>query len=46
VRVAAIPEMLGRVDSPAARRFGRPSAGFDLTGFSDHYPIAVILHEA
>ena len=36
VRIAAIPEMLGRVDSPAARRFGRPSRDFDPGGFSDH----------
>ena len=44
-RIEAFPEMVGRGDYPAPRRFGRPSSGFDPTGFSDHYPIAVMLHE-
>ena len=35
-------EMLGRADAP--RRFGRPSKkGFDRDGFSDHFPVTVIL---
>jgi hypothetical protein len=45
VRIEAFPEMVGRGDYPVPRRFGRPSSGFDPTGFSDHYPIAVMLHE-
>ena len=40
VRTEAFPEMVGRGDYPAPRRFGRPSKDFDPTGFSDHYPIA------
>jgi endonuclease/exonuclease/phosphatase family metal-dependent hydrolase len=44
-RIDAFPEMVGRGDYPAPRRFGRPSSGFDPTGFSDHYPIALMLHE-
>ena len=46
VRIEAFPEMVGRGDYPVPRRFGRPSSGFDPTGFSDHYPISVVLHEA
>ena len=46
VRIEAFPEMVGRGDYPAPRRFGRPSSGLDRTGFSDHFPISVVLHEA
>ena len=46
VRIEAFPEMVGRGDYPVPRRFGRPSRGFDPTGFSDHYPVAVMLHES
>jgi endonuclease/exonuclease/phosphatase family metal-dependent hydrolase len=46
VRIEAFPEMVARGDYPAPRRFGRPSSGLDRTGFSDHYPIAVMLHES
>jgi endonuclease/exonuclease/phosphatase family metal-dependent hydrolase len=45
VRIEAFPEMVGRGDYPAPRRFGRPSAGLDRTGFSDHFPISVVLRE-
>ena len=45
VRIEAFPEMVGRGDYPAPRRFGRPSSGLDRTGFSDHFPISVVLHE-
>ena len=45
VRIEAFPEMVGRGDYPVPRRFGRPSSGFDPEGFSDHFPIAVRLHE-
>ena len=44
-RIEAFPEMVGGGDYPAPRRFGRPSSGFEPTGFSDHYPISVMLHE-
>jgi endonuclease/exonuclease/phosphatase family metal-dependent hydrolase len=43
--IETFPEMVGRGDYPAPRRFGRPSSGFDPTGFSDHYPISIVLHE-
>jgi hypothetical protein len=46
VRIEAFPEMVGRGDYPAPRRFGRPSSGLDRTGFSDHFPISVMLHES
>jgi endonuclease/exonuclease/phosphatase family metal-dependent hydrolase len=46
VRIEAFPEMVARGDYPAPRRFGRPSSGFDPTGFSDHYPVSVMLHES
>ncbi len=45
-RIEAFPEMVGRGDYPVPRRFGRPSSGLDRSGFSDHYPISVVLHEA
>lgn len=45
-RVEAFPEMVSRGDYPAPRRFGRPSSGLDATGFSDHYPISVVLNES
>ena len=45
VRIEAFPEMVGRGEYPAPRRFGRPSSGLDRTGFSDHFPISVVLHE-
>lgn len=47
VRIEAFPEMVGGGDYPAPRRFGRPSATsqFDPTGFSDHYPISLVLEE-
>jgi endonuclease/exonuclease/phosphatase family metal-dependent hydrolase len=45
VRIEAFPEMVGRGDYPAPRRFGRPSSGLDRTGFSDHFPISVVLQE-
>jgi endonuclease/exonuclease/phosphatase family metal-dependent hydrolase len=44
-RIEAFPEMVARGDYPAPRRFGRPSSGLDRTGFSDHFPISVVLHE-
>jgi endonuclease/exonuclease/phosphatase family metal-dependent hydrolase len=30
---------------PRPRRFGRPSEGYDPDGFSDHYPISLVLEE-
>jgi hypothetical protein len=46
VRIEAFPEMVRRGDYPAPRRFGRPSSGYDPTGFADHYPISMLLHES
>jgi endonuclease/exonuclease/phosphatase family metal-dependent hydrolase len=47
VRIEAFPEMIERGDYPAPRRFGRPSDGgsFDPDGFSDHFPISLVLEE-
>jgi endonuclease/exonuclease/phosphatase family metal-dependent hydrolase len=44
-RIEAFAEMVGGGDYPAPRRFGRPSAGFDPEGFSDHFPISLVLEE-
>ncbi|MCB9477567.1 MAG: endonuclease/exonuclease/phosphatase [Deltaproteobacteria bacterium] len=46
VEVLNFPEMLkGRYKQP--KRFGRPSSAstFDETGFSDHFPIAMVIEE-
>jgi len=45
VQILKFPEMTGRSGVP--KRFGRPSSAstFDDTGFSDHFPIAVVLSE-
>lgn len=45
LEVLAFPEMSTSTGAP--RRFGRPSSAstFDDTGFSDHFPVAVVLEE-
>ena len=45
VEIIKFPEMVASSGGP--RRFGRPSSAssFDDTGFSDHFPIAVVLEE-
>lgn len=44
VSVLRYPEMV-KSGYNAPKRFGRPSSGLDQDGFSDHYPIAVMLRE-
>ncbi len=44
--VVQLPEMTSTKRYPAPIRFGRPSSGLDLNGFSDHFPIALILQES
>lgn len=46
VTVIRFPEMLTRGLYPMPRRFGRPSAGLDLNGFSDHFPVGMVVTEA
>jgi hypothetical protein len=45
LEIIKFPEMLASSGGP--KRFGRPSSAssFDDTGFSDHFPIAVVLEE-
>lgn len=45
VEILRFPEMTKGTYS-APRRFGRPSAGLDEQGYSDHFPIGVVLAEA
>jgi len=45
VKIDKYPElMVGRYNIP--RRFGRPSGTLDEEGFSDHFPISVVIEEA
>jgi hypothetical protein len=47
VRVERFAELVRPGDYPGARKFGRPAeAGFDRDGYSDHFPISLILDEA
>ncbi|MGH9778224.1 MAG: endonuclease/exonuclease/phosphatase family protein [Candidatus Acidiferrales bacterium] len=44
VEVVRFPDMLqGQYQVP--RRFGRPSSGLDAAGFSDHFPIGMVISE-
>lgn len=45
VRIETFTEMVASGDYPAPVRFGRPSSGYDPDGFSDHFPISVVLRE-
>lgn len=45
VAIEMFPEMVSPGDYPDPIRFGRPSAGPNEDGFSDHYPISLILEE-
>jgi hypothetical protein len=38
-----LPEMRKAGEYPAPRRYGRPSERLDQDGFSDHYPVSVVL---
>lgn len=44
VEVVRFPEMVKTGDYPAPKRFGRKGS-LDVTGFSDHFPIALRLQE-
>ena len=46
VRIEMVPEMVSGGAYPDPVRFGRPSSGYNPNGFSDHYPISVVLREA
>jgi endonuclease/exonuclease/phosphatase family metal-dependent hydrolase len=45
VEIVRFPEMIGRGDYPAPIRFGRGNS-INRNGFSDHFPIGVMLHES
>jgi hypothetical protein len=45
VRIETFAEMVAPGPYPGPRRFGRPSSGFDPTGFSDHFPISLMVRE-
>ena len=45
VAIEMFTEMVSTGDYPDPIRFGRPSATLNETGFSDHYPISVVLEE-
>lgn len=47
VRICNLPELIATGDYPRPRKFGRPSSpsSFDPDGYSDHFPIAVVLEE-
>jgi hypothetical protein len=46
VRIEAFPEMVSGGDYPDPIPFGRPAEDLNTDGFSDHYPISVVLQEA
>ncbi|MBT3208017.1 MAG: endonuclease/exonuclease/phosphatase [Bacteroidetes bacterium] len=45
VKIEMFPEMVSGGDYPDPIRFGRPSSQYNASGFSDHYPISMILEE-
>jgi endonuclease/exonuclease/phosphatase family metal-dependent hydrolase len=45
VRVERYPEMTDQGTYPRPVRFGRPSSKLNETGFSDHFPVSVVLEE-
>lgn len=45
IRIEAFPEMISGGDYPDPIPFGRPSDNLNVDGFSDHYPISVVLQE-
>lgn len=45
VKIETFPEMVSDGDYPAPKPFGRPSEELDTDGFSDHFPISVVLKE-
>jgi len=45
IQIEIFPEMKSHGSYPAPIKFGRPASGLNLNGFSDHYPISVVLEE-
>jgi predicted extracellular nuclease len=45
VRIETFPEMVSGGDYPDPIPFGRPAEHLNTDGFSDHYPISVVLQE-
>ena len=45
VRVERYPEMTDQGTYPKPIRFGRPATKLNETGFSDHFPVSVVLEE-
>jgi len=45
VTIEAFPEMVSSGDYPDPIPFGRPSENLNVNGFSDHYPISVVVQE-
>lgn len=45
VKIQMFPEMVADGAYPVPIRFGRPAADLNLDGFSDHYPISMIVQE-
>lgn len=45
VKVEMFEQMVSAGDYPVPIRFGRPSEKMNLNGFSDHYPVAMVLRE-
>lgn len=45
IKIEMFPEMISGGAYPNPIRFGRPASSFNRNGFSDHYPISMILTE-
>lgn len=45
VKVEMFKQMVAAGDYPAPIKFGRPSEKMNTEGFSDHYPVSMLLHE-
>jgi hypothetical protein len=45
VNIEMFPEMTAQGDYPKPIRFGRPSSGLNQNGYSDHFPILMVLEE-
>ncbi|NIA32065.1 MAG: endonuclease/exonuclease/phosphatase [Actinobacteria bacterium] len=45
VKIEIFSEMKSHGSYPSPIRFGRPSRKLDLNGFSDHYPVSIVVEE-
>lgn len=45
LKIEIYPEMKSHGSYPAPIKFGRPASGLNLDGFSDHYPISIVVEE-